>query len=93
MCNIFFLCQISLPSSNSSLITVSIPEIFAWPLHCLSTPQVHMSAILLIPMMVGNKKIPFDVSSGIMSLPSIVKTVVLGQRRIRHIYAEQLVIS
>jgi len=45
-----------------------------------STPQVHMSAILLISIIVENQKIPFDVvSSGITSLPSFVKTGVLVQ--------------
>jgi hypothetical protein len=40
-----------------------------------------MSAILLISIIAGNKKIQFDVvSSGIMSLPSFVKTGVLVQR-------------
>jgi len=40
-----------------------------------------MSAILLISIIVGNQKIPFDVkSSGVMSLPSFVKTGVLVQK-------------
>jgi hypothetical protein len=107
----YFLYQISLPSSNSSLITANKPEMFAWPSHCdfkrtkkkgisiflkdvtihhrnhtsgsTAVPSLHKftSATSLISITVGNQEIPSAVvSSGIMSLPSFVKTGVLVQK-------------